>query len=140
MDFRRQHLHVPAVSQQHENSVGDGTIFAIAENFVDRYDNVAISGFNYIHFVERKKGNRYKQYKLNTRIYSCLLLKSDIPYRWRGRYNEDTDLCIRALKDGWCTLLFNAFLADKTTTMRNTGGNTDELYAARATPWAGLRS
>ena len=25
-------------------------------------------------------------------------------------------------------ILFNAFLADKTTTMRNAGGNTDELY------------
>src|SRR4029077_1266432 len=48
--------------------------------------------------------------------------------RWRGKYNEDTDLCIRAMKDGWCTMLFNAFLADKTTTMRMTGGNTDDLY------------
>jgi hypothetical protein len=108
--------------------VADGTIFRIAENFVDRYDNIAISGFNYIHFIERKKGDRYEPYRLNTRVYSCLLIQSDIPYRWRGRYNEDTDLCIRALKDGWCTLLFNAFLADKTTTMRMAGGNTDELY------------
>ena len=112
--------------------VADGTIFRIAENFVDRYENIAISGFNYIHFVERKKGNSYKPYKLNTRVYSCLLIQNDIPYRWRGRYNEDTDLCIRALKDGWCTMLFNAFLADKTTTMRMAGGNTDDLYAAAA--------
>jgi hypothetical protein len=108
--------------------VADGTIFRIAENFVDRYENIAISGFNYIHFIERKKGDRYEPYRLNTRVYSCLLIQSDIPYRWRGRYNEDTDLCIRVLKDGWCTLLFNAFLADKTTTMRMAGGNTDELY------------
>ena len=116
----------------HENlkvPVADGTIFRIAENYVDRYENVAISGFNYIHFVERKKGSSYKPYKLNTRVYSCTLLQNDLPYRWRGRYNEDTDLCIRALKDGWCTLLFNAFLADKTTTMRMSGGNTDDLYA-----------
>ncbi len=109
--------------------VSDGTIFAIAENKVDCYDNVAIAGFNYIHFIERKKGNRYKPFRLNTRIYSCILIQNDIPYRWRGKYNEDTDLSIRVLKDGWCTLLFNAFLADKTTTMRMAGGNTDELYA-----------
>jgi hypothetical protein len=109
--------------------VADGTIFRIAENKVDQYDNVAISGFNYLHFIERKKGNSYKPYRLNTRVYSNLLIKNDIPYRWRGKYNEDTDLCIRALKDGWCTMLFNAFLADKTTTMRMPGGNTDELYA-----------
>jgi hypothetical protein len=56
------------------------------------------------------------------------LIKNDIPYRWRGRYNEDTDLSLRVLKDGWCTVLFNAFLAGKVTTMRMTGGNTDELY------------
>jgi hypothetical protein len=116
----------------HENlkvPVADGTIFRVAENFVDRYENIAISGFNYIHFIERKKGDRYEPYRLNTRIYSCILLQNDIPYRWRGKYNEDTDLSIRVLKDGWCTLLFNAFLADKTTTMRMAGGNTDELYA-----------
>ena len=44
-------------------------------------------------------------------------------------YNEDTDLSLRVLKDGYCTVLFNAFLAGKVTTMRMKGGNTDELYA-----------
>jgi hypothetical protein len=33
------------------------------------------------------------------------------------------------MKDGWCTILFNAFLAGKVTTMRMKGGNTDQLYA-----------
>jgi hypothetical protein len=65
---------------------------------------------------------------LNTRIYSCILIRNDIPYRWRGRYNEDTDLSLRALKDGWCTVLFNAFLARKQQTMTAKGGNTEELY------------
>lgn len=65
---------------------------------------------------------------LNTRIYSCILIKNDIPYRWRGRYNEDTDLSLRVLKDGWCTVLFVAFLADKVATMTMKGGNTEELY------------
>ncbi len=65
---------------------------------------------------------------LNTRIYSCILIRNDIPYRWRGLYNEDTDLSLRVLKDGWCTVLFNAFLCYKSTTMQMKGGNTDELY------------
>jgi hypothetical protein len=56
------------------------------------------------------------------------LIKNDLPYRWRGRYNEDTDLSLRCLKGGWCTVLFNAFLADKITTMVMTGGNTESLY------------
>lgn len=107
--------------------VASGTIFKAAEDFTDRYDNVALSGFQYFMFIKRKEGSCPPFY-LNTRIYSCILIRNDIPYRWRGRYNEDTDLSIRVLKDGWCTVLFNAFLADKEQTMLMKGGNTDELY------------
>lgn len=106
--------------------VSSGAIFHASEDFVDRYKNVAISGFNYELLVPRK--NKVPPFYLNTRIYSCILIKNDIPYRWRGRYNEDTDLSIRALKDGWCTILFNAFLADKMPTMVMAGGNTEDLY------------
>lgn len=103
-----------------------GTTFAAAEEFVDRYENVAISGFHYFMFASRKA--KAPPFILNTRVYSCILIKNDIPYRWRGIYNEDTDLSLRALKDGWCTVLFMAFLAEKITTMTMRGGNTDSLY------------
>lgn len=106
--------------------VETGAMFKAAEDFVDRYENVAISGFNYYSFC--KTTERVPPFYLNTRIYSCILIRNDIPYRWRGRYNEDTDLSIRVLKDGYCTVLFNAFLAGKVNTMRMKGGNTDELY------------
>lgn len=104
----------------------DGATFNAIESFVDRYTNVALSGMQYELFVPRKK--KQPPFIANTRIYSCILIKNDILYRWRGRYNEDTDLSLRALKDGWCTLLFVAFLADKVATMTMKGGNTDELY------------
>jgi hypothetical protein len=106
--------------------VTSGTIFKCAEDFTERYENVGISGFNYYSFC--KTTDRVPPYYLNTRIYSCILIKNDLPYRWRGRYNEDTDLSLRALKDGYCTILFNAFLAGKVTTMRMKGGNTGEVY------------
>jgi hypothetical protein len=106
--------------------VKTGAIFKAAEDFVDRYKNVAIAGFQYNSFVF--KDAIVPPFRLNTRIYSCILIKNDLPYRWRGRYNEDTDLSLRALKDGWVTMLFNAFLVNKETTMRAKGGNTDELY------------
>lgn len=106
--------------------VSSGNVFRAAEDFVERYENVAMAGFNYMQFVRRKR--EWPPYNLNTRIYSCILIKNDLPYRWRGRYNEDTDLSIRCLKDGFCTVLFNAFLADKVPTMQMKGGNTDELY------------
>lgn len=103
-----------------------GTTFKIIEDFVDRYENVALSGMQYKMFVHETA--KFKQMVFNTRIYSCILIQNDIPYRWRGRYNEDTDLSLRALKDGWCTVLFAAFLADKVATMTMKGGNTEDLY------------
>lgn len=106
--------------------VESGTIFKAAEDFVDRYKNIAIAGFHYDYFKPARQ--KLPPYYLNTRIYSCILIKNNIPYRWRGTYNEDTDLSIRVLKDGWCTVLFNAFLAQKVPTMQMKGGNREELY------------
>lgn len=106
--------------------VKTGAIFKAAEDFVDRYENVPMAGFNYSMFAKRKDSP--PPFVLNTRIYSCILLKNDISYRWRGKFNEDTDLSLRILKDGYCTILFNAFLAGKVATQTLSGGNTDELY------------
>ena len=106
-------------------------IFRAMEDFTQRYENVAISGPNYYSFC--KSTDAVPPYVLNTRIYSCLLIRNDIPYRWRGRYNEDTDLCLRALKSGWVTIQFNAFLQGKVTTQRMKGGNTEEFYKDEGT-------
>lgn len=103
-----------------------GSPFAAAEDFVDRYENVALAGFQYESLSPRLE--YHPPFLLNTRIYSCILIKNDIPYRWRGRYNEDTDLSLRVLKDGWCTVLFYAFLCEKMATLKMKGGNTKELY------------
>ena len=103
--------------------VGDGTIFRCAEDFVDRYKNVAISGLQYYMFVSRKEP-RIPPFFLNTRVYSLSLILNSIPHEWRGVYNDDTDICLRVLKDGWCTVLFNAFLGQKSVTMTVKGGNT----------------
>jgi hypothetical protein len=108
-------------------STSSGVMFRAAEDFVDRYENVALAGFQYWMFAPHR--TEKPPFYLNTRIYSCILIRNDLRYRWRGRYNEDTDLSLRALKDGWVTMLFYAFIADKTTTMTMKGGNTDELYA-----------
>ncbi len=107
--------------------VTTGTIFKCAEDFVNRYENIAISGFNYRFFGGGQR-HAVSPFYLNTRIYSCILILNKLKHRWRGKYNEDTDLSLRTLKDGWCTVLFNAFMADKQVTMTMSGGNTDELY------------
>ena len=106
--------------------VKTGKTLRAAEDFTDRYSNVPISGLNYYSFC--KRDDAVPPFITNTRIYSCLLIESDAPYRWRGRYNEDTDLSLRVLKDGLCTIQFNAFLCGKLTTQRMRGGNSKEFY------------
>jgi len=106
-------------------------IFRAAEDFMDRYENVPLAGLNYVMFAKRKDSP--PPFVLNTRIYSCLLIKNSIKHRWEGRYNEDTHLSLRVLKDGDCTIQFNAFLANKVRTQTMAGGNTDEFYAKEGT-------
>jgi hypothetical protein len=98
--------------------------FVATEDFTDRYENIAIAGLNYTCFAILKMPPFY----LNCHVYSTLLIRNDLDYRWRGRYNEDTDLCLQVLSGGWCTVLMNAFLIDKMATMQMKGGNTDVLY------------
>jgi hypothetical protein len=109
----------------------NGFVFSLTERFVERYENIAQAGFQYDKFIPTK--DLRPPYTLNTRIYSCLLIKNDIPFRWRGRYNEDTDLSLRILKSGLCTIQMNAFLQDKKTTTKMKGGNTDEFYDEEGT-------
>jgi len=107
--------------------VDSGTVLRCMEDFTERYKQVAFSGPNYKMFASRKSGN-IRPYTPNTRVYSCTLINNSIPYRWRGKYNEDTDICLRALRDKYRTILFNAFLQEKATTMTMKGGNTDNVY------------
>jgi hypothetical protein len=108
--------------------VATGTIFKVAEDFVDRYENIALASFAH-RFSGGGKNRKKPPFKLNTTAYSCILIKNNIPFRWRGKYNEDADISIRVLKAGWCTVAFHCFLANKPTTLTTKGGNTDELYA-----------
>jgi hypothetical protein len=108
--------------------VCDGTMFYAIEEFADRYENVPIAGCNYFMFADRK--TTLPPITLNTRVYSNMLIQTDSvdvggkPFRNEGFYNDDTDLCIRVLKDGQCVVLFNAFLIDKEDTMSVKGGMT----------------
>lgn len=102
-----------------------GPAFAAIEDFTDRYENLGVSGMNYVMFASPPN---LPPYHLNVHVYSCLLIQNDLPVRWRGRYNEDTDLCLQVLSRGLCTTLTNAFLIEKMVTMKLKGGNAAELY------------
>lgn len=114
----------------HENKrirVADGSIFRAAEEFIDRYDNIYVSGFQYRFFAA--PGQKHRPFVLNTRIYSCLLIDHRCPHRFRAKYNEDTILSLDLLKDGFPTLQFTAFLQGKMATQTQAGGNTEEFYS-----------
>lgn len=103
-----------------------GIGLAVCEDFTDRYENVGVSGLNYAMFAP--EGQKFPPFYLNVHVYSCSLINHAIPYRWRLRYNDDTDICLQALSGGWCTILVNAFVAQKKWTMTVGGGNTADLY------------
>jgi hypothetical protein len=91
--------------------------------------HVAYAGFQYDFLAKRKQ--KITPYILNTRVYSCTLVNNSLPIRWRSIYNDDTDVCLQALKTGWCNVLFNAFLCCKAQTMTVKGGNTEQLYTIK---------
>jgi hypothetical protein len=100
--------------------------FRVIEDFVLRYDNISQAGMNYSNFCPASEARQ--PIRFNTRVYSCILINNNVPFRWRGRYNEDTDLSLRMLKSGYVTVLFNQFLIGKRATMSQKGGNTDTIY------------
>jgi len=95
----------------------------ILEEFTLRFSNLYISGMQYKFFAKNRQ--KVPVFIENTRIYSNMLIKTDIPYRNKLFYNDDTDLCLQVLKDGFCTILHNSFLINKETTMQQKGGMTD---------------
>ena len=119
------------LTDNEKRPVRTGATLKAAEDFVKRFSNVPLAGLNYYSFA--KKTDAVPPYIKNTRIYSCLFISNDAGYRWRGRYNEDTDLSLRVLKDGLCTIQFNAFLCGKVTTQRMRGGNSQEFYDSEGT-------
>ena len=108
-----------------------GACFSIAEEFFTRFQNLSMGSLNYSKFV--KESDHVPAYVMNTRMYSCIFIKNSIPYRWRGRYNEDTILSLDVLTHGGCTCQLNAFLADKLTTQRIDGGNNEMFYEHEGT-------
>jgi len=98
----------------------------ILQAFMERYSNLPLCGYNYSSFAGTWT---HKPFYLNTHVYSGMLIENKIPYRWRLKYNEDVDLNLQILHDGFCTVLFNMYLIQKvSTTAKMKGGNQTDLY------------
>lgn len=92
--------------------------------------NVDITGFERPEFCCKVPN---KAFKFNVHVYSAMLIKNEIPYRWRLKYNEDIDLCLQVLHNGGTTSSCVYYMAKKTDTgQKMKGGNQDELYKGNA--------
>lgn len=102
---------------------------ADALNYVERFSdkhNVCIAGFEYRYFSSKPPK---RPFKINCHVYSAMLIKNKIPFRWRLKYNEDVDLCLQVLHNGGSTASCVYYLSNKTTTAaKMKGGNQDDLY------------
>ena len=125
-DFYRWDLNV-------QKKVKSGIVFKIMEDYSDRYSNIGLSGPSYHYSIPAIDTGR-RMIIGNSRCYSCILVNHELldnildGVRWRGRYNEDSDLTLRVLDKGYCTFLFNNYLSGKKTSGTMKGGNTTTIY------------
>jgi hypothetical protein len=116
-----------------QKRIRDGVFFRVMEDFSDRYENVGLTSCQYASFIPAIDCGR-EGFIVNTRTYSCILINTELldqrlEERWRGTYNEDTDLTLRVLSTrDLCTVNFNSLLSGKQTTGTMKGGNTTTIY------------
>jgi hypothetical protein len=109
------------------DTIGDALIYV--EQFVIK-NKITIGGFEEPNFVVKPPK---KAFKINCHVYSAMLIKNDIPFRWRLKYNEDVDLCLQVLHNGGSTASCIYYMADKVSTAaKMKGGNQTELYKGNA--------
>jgi len=115
-------------NQNQNTKIYTGDVFKVVEDYTDRYENVKMSGHQYLQYVPETQDQPPITY--NTRVFSSILLSNDMypEFAWRGKYNEDIDLAIRLQKKGYVNVLFNFINADKETCLTNKGGNTSTIY------------
>jgi hypothetical protein len=113
-----------------QKKIRDGVFFRIMEDFSDRYENIGLVSPQYKSFIPAIDTGR-GQFLVNTRAYSCILINNTLldqrlTERWRGRYNDDTDLTLRVLSTGdLCTVNFHSLLSGKQTSGSMKGGMQD---------------
>jgi hypothetical protein len=80
-------------------------VLLATEDFTDRYNNIAIAGIRSGAFIAGIK----EPFSINRCVYGCILFLNDLPHKWRA-INEDNDMSLQVLTDGWCTVLMNVFM------------------------------
>lgn len=99
------------------------------EQYVEKH-RIDIGGFEEPNFVMEVPKIPFRH---NCHVYSAMLIRNNLPYRWRLKYNEDVDLCLQVLHNGGSTANCRYYMADKiSTAVKMKGGNQTELYQGNA--------
>ena len=93
----------------------------MCEEFCDQWTNVGIYGPYYSWQCNGRICN--VPYRKNIHVYSCMNLSNDLPFTWRGPWNEDVDLCLQTLSHKLCTIGTTFITQEKMLTMSVKGGN-----------------
>jgi hypothetical protein len=110
-----------------QKRVKNGVFFRIMEDYSDKFENLGLVGCQYQSFLPQIL-TKSPPIIINTRIYSTILINTELldqrlEQRWRGRYNDDTDLTLRVLSTGdLCTANFQSLASGKITSGRSKGG------------------
>ena len=108
-------------------NIKDALIY-VEENAIKT--NVDITGLERPEFVCKVPK---KAFKTNCHVYSSMLIKTNLSYRWRLKYNEDIDLCLQVLHNSGTTSSCVYYMAKKVDTgQKMKGGNQTELYQGNA--------
>ena len=99
---------------------------SLVEQMMACCENVAIGGMEYTHHL--RPNMKKPAFMMNRLIYSAMLVRVD--YRFEGLWNEDVDICIRAMQNGHGTFKTNCVTCDKVPTGRAKGGN-QKLYSGK---------
>jgi len=111
-------------------------VFRMIEDWSDNIKNMYLCGHQYSSFVPEIDMKQKVLY--GTRVFSSMLIDCNLPPLneeddiWRGKYNEDVDLSVRLLSQGFPTANFCNITSCKSSTGSCKGGNTDEIYSEDA--------
>lgn len=107
-----------------ETTLPFGQGLAIAEAFVDNFDNIGAIGLRHLAFSRTEKHD----IGMNKIVYSIQLLATEPDIWFRDKTIEDIDHTMQLLAAGWCTVVLNRLVYSTPSTGTEKGGNTEVIH------------
>ena len=113
--------------QSTKHAINGVAVFTTVEEYVEKYDNVAICSHNIASLVRESDANPVMV--RNGKCYSSILISLTEPLLvWSKKYQEDNFISMKALHLGYCNMCFNHVVYKKSTSGSCPGGNRETLY------------